>query len=412
MSSVRMPSVMGGILLVVGNVIGAGILALPIATAQLGLPMALLVLVLFWFLLLMGAFYSLEANMALPAGANLVSMAQASLGRVGVGVAWSCNLLVMYSLIAAYIAGGGDLIQVNLARMGLEGSTSLASILFLLFFGGLVTLGIARVDYMNRLLMLLKAGIFVCVIIGLMPHLTLSHVLWSPVQVPSSSLLIIIITSYGFATIVPSLRSYYHSDVKKIKSIMLKGMVISLLCYVLWISFIFAVIPVQGPYGLYHMATSTHPVSDLQYALSHALQMPWITQAINIFSSICIMTSFLANSISLTDFIADGFGHVRIMSALRGDKSKSIVVYLAAYIPPLIAVLFCPSAFLLGLSMAGVLAIILLLILPGLMVLRFRYRADNRQQYTLRSKLLLGTELVIAFGLLAWSIGGYIYAGI
>ena len=114
------PSIIGGVLLVIGNIIGAGILALPIAIAQLGLPYALLMLVFFWLLMMLGAYYFLEANLALPSGSNLISMSRAALGSFGVLIAWVCNLLVMYSLIAAYISGGGDLIKINAYYFGIS----------------------------------------------------------------------------------------------------------------------------------------------------------------------------------------------------------------------------------------------------------------------------------------------------
>src|SRR5688572_17074150 len=111
--SIKTPSIIGGVLLVIGNVIGAGIIALPIAIAQLGLPCAILMILFFWLLMMLGAYYFLEANLALPSRSNLISMSRAALGKWGVAIAWICNLLVMYSLIAAYMSGGGDLIQIN-----------------------------------------------------------------------------------------------------------------------------------------------------------------------------------------------------------------------------------------------------------------------------------------------------------
>lgn len=396
LSTARPPSLIGGVLLVVGNVIGAGILALPIATAQLGLPLALLALILFWGLLLLGAFYSLEANLALPEGANLVSMARQSLGLGGASVAWVCNLLVMYSLIAAYIAGGGDLIHLNLHRLGWATSVSFSRVLFLVVLGGIAMLGIARIDYVNRFLMLFKALVFGIIVFGLMPHVAMGQALLSPVETASSSLLIIVLTSYGFAPIIPTLRRYYRSDVQKIKLMMLIGMVIALLCYLCWVTLILGIIPFQGEYGLHAMATSAHPVADLQFALSQSLSIPWITQVINVFSAICLMTSFLGNAVCLTDFIADG---------LEGYKrpGKSFLVYFMVYIPPLAAVLFYPRAFLIGMSMAGIIAIILLLILPALMVLRFRARKGG---YSWGSRCLLWTVLFIGIALLVWSIVG------
>jgi amino acid permease len=126
------------------------------------------------------------------------------------------------------------------------------------------------------------------------------------------------------------------------------------------------VIPYHGSNGLEQISKSTHPVSDLQIALNQSLDISWIIQATNLFSAICIITSFLANSISLTDFIADGLN-------LYKNGKKTWLAYLIAYLPAIGAVLFYPKAFLMGLSIAGTFAVIQLLILPGLIVWFLRY---------------------------------------
>lgn len=390
---IQRPSLYGGILLVLGNVIGAGIIALPIAVLDLGLPLAISVLILFWFLMLTGAFYYLEVNLTFPAGTNLISMARISLGRWGATVAWFCNLIVMYSLISAYIAGGGDLIQVNLQRIGVSSPISLGYILFLLIFGGFVVLGMRRVDYINRYLMVLKFIIFFSILHGIMPKISAQNTFFYPFQQVSISLLIIVLTSYGFATIVPSLRTYYQNDVKRIKLVMLWGMVIALICYLIWVIVIFCLFTSHEQ--LHRLVDSSHPVSDLQAILTQTLKIPWITQQMNIFSSICIITSFLTNSISLTDFMKDGLQFYK-------KKQKVLLVYLISYGPPLLVVLFYPKIFLMGLSVAGELAIVLLLLLPTMMVRRVRLLAvqDHGIQQTFLSQLLMHIVLIVSFGLL------------
>ncbi|HSW93261.1 MAG TPA: aromatic amino acid transport family protein [Gammaproteobacteria bacterium] len=386
MTTRKMPSLIGGILLVIGNVIGAGILALPIAIAQLGWPVAMLTLVVFWLLMMVGAFYFLEANLALPKGSNLISMSKAALGKPGVIVAWGCYLLVMYSLIAAYLSGGGDLVKINFQYLGITLPSWSSSILFLLIFGFIVTRGIHVTDHTNRVLMLSKAVIFFTAVLGIASHFDPHTLFLIPQKSVSASLLVVTITSFGFATLIPSLRSYYQDDVVRLKKIIFWGTLIPLLCYMLWSTVIFSVVPYEGSYGLSHMAHSTHPVSDLQAALSQALHRPWITQATNIFSAICIITSFLANSISLTDFIHDGIQ--------PSDKHrKSWIVYTLAWLPALLAVLFYQKAFLMGLSIAGTLAIVQLLVLPMVIVWRFRDARKNKSvPYTVP-----GGKMLLAF---------------
>lgn len=394
----RPPSIMGGVLLVIGNVVGAGILALPIATAQLGLPSAILMLLLFWLLMMLGAYYFLEANLALPSGSNLVSMSRVALGKWGVLTAWVSNLFVLYSVISAYIAGGGDLIKTNFHYIGISIPSWISSILFLSLFGFIVSRGIYITDHANRLLMSIKAIIFLAILLGLSNYFNLTIASFTPQHNLSASLLIIVLTSFGFATLIPSLRSYYQSDVRKIKSIIFWGTFIPLVCYVSWITLIFSVLPYHGTDGLEQIAQSTHPLSDLQFALSESLHISWITQATNLFSLICIITSFLANSISLTDFIADGLN-------LHQTHQKSGWVYFLAYVPSLCAVLFFSKAFLMGLSISGTFAIIQSLILPGLIVWHLRRtNKSNKLNYSVfGGKPLLALLLVISFVLLILS---------
>lgn len=160
---------------------------------------------------------------------------------------------------------------------------------------------------------------------------------------------------------------------------------------------IFSVVPYSGDYGLEHISQSVHPVAELQAALTQALHISWITQATNLFSSICIITSFLANSISLTDFIADGLG-----------KKKNWLVYFVAYIPATLAVIFYQKAFLLGLSIAGTVAVIQLLILPGLIVWFLRYvNKKNSLSYSVvGGKALLAFLILISIVLFILTIVG------
>lgn len=393
------PSIFGGILLIIGNVIGAGILALPLATAQLGLPAAIALLLFFWLLMMLGAYYFLEANLAFPAGSNFISMSRITLGKPGMVIAWICYLLVMYSLISAYIAGGGDLIKINFYYLGITLPSWASSVFFLLIFGFVVFRGIYITDYTNRILMLAKAIIFFITVMGIAMHFNFYTIPIISQKNLSSSLLIVAITSFGFATLIPSLRTYYNSDVQKIKKIIFWGTLIPFLCYVAWVTVIFSVIPYYGVYGLAKISTSTHPVSDLQYALKEALQISWLIQATNIFSAICVITSFLANSISLSDFLADGL-------AIHKNQNNRWLIYLIAYLPAICVVIFYQKAFLLGLSIAGTLAIIQLLILPGMIVWFLRYSdIDIRSNYAVMGgKFLLIMMLIISFFLLVWAL--------
>lgn len=388
------PSIFGGILLVVGNVIGAGILALPIAIAQIGFAYSILVLLCFWLIMMLGAYYFLEANLAMPQGSNFISMSRAALGRLGVLLTWTCNLLVMYCLISAFIAGGGDVVAVNFQYLGIKLPAWVSPIIFLGLFGFIVSCGIHITDHANRILMITKALVFLAVILGLTFHFNDNIISYAPQRNISAGLIVIVITSYGFANLIPSLRVYYQSDVQKLRKIVFWGMFIPFLCYCIWVILVFATIPYEGKFGLAQMSQSANPVADLQHALNQALHIQWITQAINIFSAITIVTSFLASSIALTDFVADGCN-------ISKTQKNAWLIYLIAYIPALAAVIFYPRAFLAGLSVAGAVGIVQLLIIPTFIVYAFRY---SRKQRNLNYSVIGGKGLLLIFLVISFAL--------
>src|SRR6185312_6915217 len=118
---------LGGILLIVGTAVGGGMLALPIATSQAGFIYSTFLLFGCWLFMTAGAFLILEVNLWLPTNSNIISMAKQTLGGAGQIVAWVTYLLLLYSLLAAYIAGGGDFLRNLLAAMGLSLPAWLAS---------------------------------------------------------------------------------------------------------------------------------------------------------------------------------------------------------------------------------------------------------------------------------------------
>ncbi len=81
--------VVSGSLLVAGTEIGAGMLALPLATAEAGFFPALIMYLVCWAFSLATGFLMLEITLSMPVGSNLISMASSYLGRFGKYLAWA-----------------------------------------------------------------------------------------------------------------------------------------------------------------------------------------------------------------------------------------------------------------------------------------------------------------------------------
>jgi tyrosine-specific transport protein len=349
----------GGLLLIIGTSIGGGMLALPVANAATGFWQSTIFLFLCWALMTFGAFYILEANLYLPRGKHMVSMAAATLGRYGLFAAWISYLFLLYSLLSAYISGGADLLNSLFSKVSIPLNESQASTLFTVFFGLIVYGGIHFVDYANRALMFGKLAVYCLLIVLIAPYVELPHLHSQNVPYTAGSIMILI-TSFGFAIIVPNLRDYFNDDMKQLKRVIFIGSLIPLFCYIAWDAVILGSLPSAGEHGLTSLVSNPHATSALAGLLAEKIHDQTIHALFDFFTSICMLTAFLGVSLCLNSFLADGL-------KLTAQGKQGVGLFLLTFAPPLLLVLYYPGAYIHALSYAGICCIILLLILPALM---------------------------------------------
>ncbi|MBP9841763.1 MAG: tyrosine transporter [Simkaniaceae bacterium] len=373
---------LGGTLLVSGTTIGAGILALPVITGFIGFIPALCVFFVCWGMMLASAFFFLDVNLSLKGEPNFISMARATLGRPAAWLNWIFYLLLLYSLLAAYIAGSAPLFQMGAERflhyqLPQWGSYFCLPVLFAAF----VYLGTGGVDLINRILMI-GLGLAYAVIIGALPgHVDgrlLTHVDWSLTPLVT----LVVMTSFGYHIIIPSLTTYMSHDRTHLRWTLFIGSLIPLLAYLLWEVLTLGVVPLSLLEGAWQRGEGVSGV------LAHLLQKPWISVAVHCFAFFTIVTSFLGVSLSLADFLTDG---LKIKKSWEGRLLAMGLVF----IPPLVFLFSYERGFMLALEYAGGLVAILLVIFPAMMAWTLKMPLYYR---TLPGRALL--IVVMIFGLL------------
>ncbi|OJA00696.1 tryptophan/tyrosine permease [Rickettsiella grylli] len=384
----------GGLLLITGTSIGGGMLALPLATAQLGFIYALFLLILCWAVMTVSALLILEVNLWHRINSNLMSMAKTTLGRPGQIITWFVYLLLLYALLAAYISGGSDFLQHLLSRYDVHLSVKTSAFLLVGVLSLIVYRGLSAVDYVNRSLMFSKLFGFILLVIFIFPFIS-THYLLKLGHFYSLNLILtsttVMITSFGFAIIVPSLRSYFHNDLFMLRKAILIGSLVPLFCYILWELTIMGSIPTQGRWGLITLAHSCHPTGNLMATLNQLLNNPLINFLAKLFTSLCFATSFLGVALSLFDFFSDGL-HI------EKKGGKKLVLYVFTFLPPLIIANHYPHVFITALSYAGILCAILLILLPAAMTWSGRYVKKYVSNYHVAGGRLL------LFGLIVFSL--------
>ncbi len=385
----------GSILLIVGTSIGAGILGLPIAAAQLGFIGSIILLFVCWFVMISGAFLILEVNLWLPQNTNLISMAKTTMGPIGQIIAWLTYLLLLYSLLCAYIAGGSDLFRSLLMTAGIHVPASLAAMIFTLLFGAVVYFGIRSVDHVNRGLMLMKFSAFFLLAILLMFFVSPDKLANGNLHyITSASAITVTTAAFGWATLIPSLRNYFNGDIKKLKTAIVIGSLIPLVCYIIWDAAIMGIIPLIGDNSLISIVNSANPTSDLVTILSTSVGKNSVTFVVKLFTSICVLTSFLGVALCLTDFFADGL-------KLEKKGIGNLIVNGITFIPALAIAILLPNAFIKALGYAGIYSTVLLILLPACMAWAGRYHREITQDFVVPGgKIFLSGLIIFSLGLI------------
>lgn len=379
----RINHFVGGILLVAGTTIGAGMLALPVMTSFVGFAPSLVIFGVCWLIMLATALFFLDVNCSFEGEVNLISMAERTLGTWGKVVSWIVYLLLLYSLTAAYIAAGAPLFQVAVTSLtGYEMPMWLAHFSLPVIFGGFVYLGTLGVDVVNRLLML-GLCLSYLLLVGFLPeHIhakLLSHVDWKPTLIA----LPVVVTSFGYHIIIPSLTTYMNHDKKHLRWTLIIGSIFPLLIYILWQVIILGIVPLEGDPSLVEAWKQGLSVTQ---PLAEIVQNKWIRVGAHFFSFFAIVTSFLGVSLSLSDFLVDGF-------KLKKTWEGRLFAILMTFIPPLIFVFSYQRGFIIALEFAAAFVAILLIFLPAMMAWNLK---KPKFYKTAKGRLLLITAMVFA----------------
>jgi tyrosine-specific transport protein len=174
---------------------------------------------------------------------------------------------------------------------------------------------------------------------------------------------------------------------------------VPLICYVVWDAIIMGVLPLEGSHGLIAILHSNNSTSDLVNNISATAAHNSITFFIKLFTSICVLTSFLGASLCMVDFLADGI-------ELEKSGISGFFIHILAFLPPLVIVLFFPNAFIKALQYAGIYCVILLIFLPAWMAWSGRSKGFTNGFTVPGGKTLLAILMIFSLALIVQGVIG------
>ncbi len=392
---IRTNKFLGAVLLISGTTIGGGMLALPVMTGFGGFFPSMLVLFLFWIFMLVTAFLYLEVNISFKGETNLISMAGRTLGTWGKIISWCAYLLLLYSLIAVYIAGFSAFFKTALEfSFGYTIPNWGAPLPLLVLFGIFIYLGSRSADYLNRILMMGLIISFFVLAFFMPAHIDFK--LLEHADLKASAFAIpVIITSYGFHIIIPTLTTYMKHDKKKLQLAIIIGSLIPVFFYMLWEFLSLGTVPLTGENSLatayINGESGTGPLIII---LRDVLNRPWIGSVANLFSFCAIITSFIGVSLSLADFLRDGL-------KIKKTHGGRLAACFLTFIPPLFFVLYFQRGFLLALQYAAIFVVIILCLMPAFMTWKLPKPCIYRSFW---GRVLLIAVIIISFGIIGMDI--------
>lgn len=354
---------LGSSLLVAGTSIGAGMLALPLVSAMTGLGWAVFLMFLMWGLSTYGGLLIAEACRACPEADNLHGVMGRLMGPLGQGIAVVAMLFLYYSLCAAYISGGANVLGSLLAKEGIHLSFRMTATAVVLLVAVLVVTGTRVVDVVNRVMFVLMLVLLFYILWLLLPEVRLSHLrLGNSTPGILFATLPVLYTSFGYHCAVPTVVQYVQGKPRRFRYALIGGSVLPFSIYVIWMGVVMGVISAAA---IVNMADSSEGVTTLMDAIGNHANSSRFDYMISAFAAFALGTSFLGVALGLFDYLAEVFGR----SHGAWGRIETITLTLSV---PLLAAIFMPGSFVTALGYAAVALVVLAVFIPVALVWKVR----------------------------------------
>lgn len=387
--------------MIAGTAIGAGMIALPMTLAKLGLIATLILMLITWLVIYYSALLGSELTFRAKDNMSLSEIARHLSGRGAELIAMGSVMVLSYALLAAYLYGGSS-ISSSLIIATLQQTIPVTSILKIttLFLFIVLTLGIKWMDYINRLMFFALIGLLLATILGLghnvqlltiptVTEMTKKATTWT-IAVP------IIFTSFGFQMMIPAISGYLNQSTSSIKRAFFWGSLIPVAVYLAWTIATLGTLTTSQPDLFQQIVQGDIDVGEFVQMLStttswHHLQL--LVWGVSFFA---IITSAFGVALGVIDVWQKLF-----TSVLTNELVRRISAALATIIPPFIISLLTPGAFIKALGFAGMILVIIAIILPTYLIYKSDNKVHNMSSYPLTSNHLIRIIcLIFAIGLI------------
>ena len=327
--------------LMIGYMIGAGVLALPVNLGLTGaVPSVFLIIV---YGIVMKYTSDVLADEICAEKAETVdypTLYGKYMGKAGTAIAVIANLTVLYGLLIAYISGATNIIQTffDCDEMSLYIMLGISAVL--------ICLTVADIEAVNKYNTVFVALIFMTFITMIIlsfdkidvAALKETNLKYGGVSIP------VVIAAFIFQNLIPVLCKKTEWNASATKRVMSCGMVLVIIVYAAWTVCSIGCLPRYGENGIINTYINNFPAT---IPMEKIIGSPLFKILATAFSLLAIVTSFIANGLALNGFLND-----LVHNSFKMKLSQT-VIKIIAFLPPVVIVLLWPQVFLKALEIVG-----------------------------------------------------------
>ena len=346
-------TMVGVVALITGSTVGAGILALPSVCAETGVVPSICGIVGTWLLLLLSALLLAEINVSVmrerdelrfehgrghsPVVISLPDMAMTTLGKTGSYFMYATYLFASTTLLVAYIAKAGEIIETIDPALTLEAST----IGFTVGLGSMMAFGsTSTIDNINRVLTIVLMSLFFGILYegAIVADFKNYDLIEDASKLPQA--IPIMFLSLIYHDLVPVICGYMNGDLKQIRKAIFIGSCVPLFMFVAYLVVALSVNNTSVASGL----GFEDPLDLLLKS-----DVGWIVAG---FSFCAICTSFIGTCLGVTSTLEPKIKETFTEKGFTAKGAKKLS-YFATLILPLTAALSASDIFLPATKFAG-----------------------------------------------------------
>jgi tyrosine-specific transport protein len=232
---------------------------------------------------------------------SMPSMARETVGEVGAVVASIAYAFIHYALLIAYMLEGGKLVAELLPALGTLPLVTPTMTFAAIGGGSLLVSSAGAIEKANNALFAGVIASFVA-LVGVGAAQVSPEYLAHAVPAAALPALPVMVLSFTFHNVVPTITYQLGCDLPKIRSAILAGSAIPLVMFLAWNAVVLGSVPAEAAAAAAASGEIFDPLATLRSSGDS------LGEVVRVFSLLAIVTSFIGFCLGLVDFYADLLG--------------------------------------------------------------------------------------------------------